>query len=51
MPTFGRDGGNEDANGGPDEGRGIAHGVETFRPNEVGHVARESVKMRLDIIL
>ena len=49
--TFGRDGGDEDADGGPDQGRGVSQGVEAFQPDELGHLLREVVEMRLHIVL
>ena len=50
INTLGGDRGDEDTNGSSDQRRGISHGRETLRLDEVRHLLGESVEMGLDVV-
>jgi hypothetical protein len=51
VPTFDGDGDDEDADGGADEGAGVAHRQQALALDELGHLGGEVAQVRLHVVL
>ncbi len=51
VPTLDGDGDDEDADGGADEGAGVAHRQQAFALDELGHLGGEVAQVRLHVVL
>ncbi len=51
VPTLDGDGDDEDADGGADEGAGVAHRQQALALDELGHLGGEVAQVRLHVVL